>query len=66
MWAIFLVAEFLRIVSMFKKRKENSLSYVHERLCVRCALTNQSTSESGYFLHDYELTLQPILMKLQH
>ena len=27
---------------------------------------NQSSSEYGYFLHEYQLTLQPILMKLQH
>ena len=53
--------------------KAASCSWVHfhsfslqVRLCVRCSLTNQSSTESRYFLHHYELTFQPILMKLQH
>ena len=32
-----------------------SIVTLNYRLCVRCSLTNQSSSESGYFLHDYEL-----------
>ena len=36
----------------------------YELPCVRCSLTPQNSTESGYFLHHYELKLQPIFHEI--
>ena len=42
-----------------------SIVTLNYRLCVRCSLTNQSSSESGYFLHDYELKQRSFCMSMR-